>query len=48
MERKGGILVRGISRFLLGAVCALVAAVSSVQAVEPAATAAATQLADGV
>jgi hypothetical protein len=48
MEGKGGTLVRRISRFLLGAVCALVAATSSVQALEPAATAPATQLADGV
>ena len=46
MDGKGGNLVRRMSRFLLVAVCALVAAVSSVQAVEPAA-APATQLADG-
>jgi hypothetical protein len=48
MEDKGGTLVRRMSRFLLGAACALVAAVSSAQAVEPAATAPATLLADGV
>jgi hypothetical protein len=37
-----------MSRFLLVGVCALVAAVSSVQAVEPAAKAPATQLAEGI
>jgi hypothetical protein len=47
MDGKGGNLVRRMSRCLLVAVCALVAAVSSVQAVEPAA-APATQLADGI
>jgi hypothetical protein len=47
MDRKGGNLVRRISRFLLVTVCALVAAVSPVQAVEPTA-APATQLADGI
>jgi hypothetical protein len=47
MDGKGGNLVRRMSRFLLVAVCALVAAVSSVQAVEPAAVPA-TQLADGI
>jgi hypothetical protein len=47
MDGKGGTLVQRMSRFLLVAVCALVAAVSSVQAVEPTA-APATQLADGI
>ena len=47
MDGKGGTLVRRMSRFLLGAVCALVAAVSSVQAAELTA-APATQLADGI
>ena len=47
MDGKGRNLVRRMSRFLLVAVCALVAAVSSVQAVEPTA-APATQLADGI
>jgi hypothetical protein len=47
VDGKGGNLVRRMSRFLLVAVCALVAAVSSLQAVEPTA-APATQLADGI
>ena len=47
MDGKGGTLVRRMSRFLLVAVCALVAAVSSLEAEEPAA-APATQLADGI
>ena len=48
MDGKGGTLVRRMSRFLLVAMCALLAAVSSVQAVEPTAAAPATQLADGI
>jgi hypothetical protein len=47
MDGKGGNLVRRMSQFLLVAVCALVAAASSVEAVEPAG-APATQLADGI
>ena len=48
MDGKSGTLVRRMSRFLLVAVCALLAAVSSVQAVESTAAAPATQLADGI
>src|SRR5271155_4923182 len=48
MDGKGGTLVRRMSRFLLVAACALLAAVSSVQAVEPTAAAPATQLVDGI
>jgi hypothetical protein len=48
MDGKGGTPVRRMSRFLLVGLCALVAAVSSVQAVEPAAKAPATQLAEGI
>jgi hypothetical protein len=47
MDGKGGNLGRRMSRFLLVAACALVAATSSVEAVEPAG-APATQLADGI
>ena len=43
MDRKGGNVVRGLSRFLLIAVCASLAAVSP-----PRATELATQLADGI
>ena len=48
MDRKGRSVFRGSSRFLLIAVCASLAAVSPVLAVEPATTAPATQLADGI
>jgi hypothetical protein len=48
MDRKGGSVVRGSLRFLLIAGCTSVAAVSPVRAVEPATTAPATQLADGI
>jgi hypothetical protein len=48
MDRKGGSLFRGLSRFLLVAVCASFAAVSPVRAADPATTAPATQLGDGV
>jgi len=48
MDSKGGTLVRKMSRVLLVAVCALLAAVSWVQAVEPTTAALASQLADGI
>ena len=48
MNRKGKTGFRESSRFLLIAVCASLAAASPVRAVEPAATAPATQLADGI
>ena len=47
MDRKGGTVIRGLSRFLLIAICASFAVGSSVQAIEPA-TAAPDQLADGI
>jgi hypothetical protein len=46
MDRKGGNVVPGLSRFLLIAICASLVVGSSVRAIEPATTAPA-QLADG-
>ena len=48
MDRKGATLFRGYSYFSLIVVSALLIAISPVRAVEPAAAAPATQLADGV
>jgi hypothetical protein len=48
MEQKERTLFRGCSRFLLIAVCASLAAVSPVRAVEPGITVPAVQLADGI
>jgi len=48
MDGKGGTLFQRMSRFLLVAMGALLAAVSSVQTVEPTAAAPATQPADGI
>jgi hypothetical protein len=48
MDGRGSSLFRGSTRFLMIAVCASLAAVSPVRAVEPAAAAPATQLADGI
>jgi hypothetical protein len=47
MDREGGTVVRGLSRFLLIAICASLAVGSSVRAIESA-TAAPDQLADGI
>ena len=48
MDRKDRTVLRGSPRFLLLAMCASLAAALPVQAVEPATTARATQLADGI
>ena len=48
MDRKGGSVFRGSLRFLLIAGCTSFAAAPPVQAVEPATTVPATQLADGI
>ena len=48
MDRKDRTALRGSPRFLLLAMCASLAAALPVQAVEPATTARATQLADGI